>query len=81
MNGVLKILQSSKTGASPSDGLMSYLGYLIVVGVLPSAEIQSVYATAPANWAHIIGYRLSILDMNILNYFIVCKLFVLRIVT
>ena len=48
-NGVFHILQSvSITGASPSDCSVSYprtsLGY-------PSAEMQSVYSTAPINWA------------------------------
>ena len=36
-------------GASPSDGLMSYPGYSLV-GSYSSAEMQSVYFTAPANW-------------------------------
>ena len=47
---VLYILQISKAGTSPSDGLMSYPGYLLV-GFYPSADLQSVYSTAPANWA------------------------------
>ena len=42
--GVLRIPQSpSITGTSPSD-------YLVGVSY-PSAEVQSVYSTAPANWA------------------------------
>ena len=37
--GVLHIPQSSKIGASPSNGLMSYPG-----------EMQSVYPRDPGNW-------------------------------
>ena len=47
---VLHILQSSKTAALPSNSLMSYPGYLLMESY-PSAEMQSVYSTAPANWA------------------------------
>ena len=57
---VLCIPQSSKAGSSPSDCLMSYLGHL-----LKGELLQSVYSTAPANWAefrfyyylHIAGRR------------------------
>ena len=51
---VLSILQSASiTGTSPSDCLMSYLGHLLCVGGggYPSAEKQSMYSTAPADWA------------------------------
>ena len=49
--GVLCIAQiSSITGASPSDCLMSHLGHLLGESN-PSAEIQSVYSAAPADWA------------------------------
>ena len=49
--GVLRILQSSSTaGTSPSDCLVSYPGHLLGVSY-PSAEVQSVYSTAPADWA------------------------------
>ena len=48
--GVLCILQISKAGYSPSDGLMSYLG-ISLGGSYLSAEMQAVYSTAPANWA------------------------------
>ena len=49
--GVLRIPQSpSITGTSPSDCLVSYLGHSLG-GSYPSAELQSVYSTAPANWA------------------------------
>ena len=49
--GVLCIPQSpSVTGTSPSDCLVSYPGHSLG-GFYPSAEVQSVYSTAPANWA------------------------------
>ena len=48
--GVLHILQSSKTGPSPSDGLVSYLGHLLGgEGFYLSVEVQSVYSTPPAD--------------------------------
>ena len=48
--GVLCIPHSSSiTGTSPSDGLMLYLGRSLV-GSYASAEKQSVYYTAPADW-------------------------------
>ena len=40
---------SSITGTSPSDCLMTYPGYSLGGGSYPSAEVQSVYSTAPAN--------------------------------
>ena len=49
--GVLRIPQSSSiTGISPSDCLVSYPGHLCVKGAYPSAEVQSVYSTDPADW-------------------------------
>ena len=49
--GVLRIPQSSSTaGTSPSDCLVSYPGHSLV-GSYSSAEVQSVYSTAPAEWA------------------------------
>ena len=46
--GVLCISQSSSiTETSSSDCLVSYSGH----SSYPSAEMQSVYSTAPANWA------------------------------
>ena len=53
--GVLCIPQSSSitssiTGALPSDCLVSYPGHLLVVGSYLSAEMQSVYSTAPVDW-------------------------------
>ena len=47
-------LSSSITGASPSDGLMSYPGHLLGGGSYLSAEMQSVYSTNQADWA---GYE------------------------
>ena len=49
---VLCIPQSpSITGTSPSDCLVSYQGHSLGGGSYPSAEVQSVYSTAPADWA------------------------------
>ena len=49
--GVLHIPQSSSsTGASPSDCLVSYPGHSLGESY-PSVEMQSVYSTAPADWA------------------------------
>ena len=48
--GVLHVPQSSSiTEASPSDCLVSYQGDSLGKSY-PSAEIQSVYSAAPANW-------------------------------
>ena len=51
--GVLCIPQSSSTiGTTPSDCLVSYSGHSPVgMGYYLFAEMQSVYSTAPANWA------------------------------
>ena len=51
--GVLRIPQSSSTaGTSPSDYLVSYPVHLLGRGgSYPSAEVQSVYSTAPVDWA------------------------------
>ena len=51
--GVLHIPQSSKIGASPSDGFVSYPGHWLGWGSYPSAEMQFVYSTAPANRAYL----------------------------
>ena len=49
--GVLRIPQSSSiAGTSPSDCLVSYPGHSLGSSY-PSAEVQSVYSTAPADWA------------------------------
>ena len=48
--GVFDIPQSSRRGASFSDCLVSYPGHSFV-GSYPSTEMQSVYSTAPADWA------------------------------
>ena len=48
---VLHIPQiSSNAGSSPSDCFVSYPGHLLA-GSYPSAGVQSVYSTAPADWA------------------------------
>ena len=50
--GVLRIPESSSiSGTSPSDCLVSYLGHSLRGGSYPSAEKQSVYSTAPDDWA------------------------------
>ena len=50
--GVLRIPQSSSiTGISSSDSLVSYPGHSLGGRSYPSAEVQSVYSTAPADWA------------------------------
>ena len=50
--GVLCIPQSfSINVASPSDCLVSYSTHSLEVVSYPSAEVQSVYSTAPADWA------------------------------
>ena len=46
--GVLCISQSSKAEASPSDSFVSNLRHLLGESY-PSAEMQSVYPTAPTN--------------------------------
>ena len=52
----LHIPQSSRIGISPSDGLESYQGHLFgggggrSKGAFHSAEMQSAYFTAPADW-------------------------------
>ena len=44
--------QSSRSGASPSDCLMSYPGHLLGGrGSNSSAEVQSVYSTTPTDEA------------------------------
>ena len=49
--GMLHIPQSpSIAGTSPSDCLVSYPGHSLGESY-PSAEVQLVYSTAPADWA------------------------------
>ncbi len=58
--GVLRIPQSSSTaGTSPSDCLVSYLGHSLGGGSYPSSEVQSVYSTAPADWARLVLDKVS----------------------
>ena len=48
--GVLRIPQSlSITGTLSTDSLVFYPGHSLVVSY-PSADMQSVYSTAPADW-------------------------------
>ena len=52
--GLLSIPQSASiTGTSPSGCLVLYPGHLLEESYL-SAEIQSVYSTAPVDWAELI---------------------------
>ena len=55
--GVLCIPESSSnTRTSPSDCFVSYPGHSLGrKGSYPSTEVQSVYSTAPAEWAK--GYK------------------------
>ena len=56
---------------SPSDCLVLYR----LVGVLPSAEVQSVYSTAPAEWATWFGWELSCNHFLYANKLCVCSTF------
>ena len=69
--GVLHIPQSSSiTGTSPLDCLVSYSGHSMMGGSYPSAEKQSVYSTAPADWANI--YVCACVYIYIYVYIYVC---------
>ena len=50
--------QSSRTGALPSAGLVSYPGHSLWVGSYPSSVMQLVYSIAPAEWAEKARIRL-----------------------
>ena len=53
--GVLHISQSFRIpGTSPSDCLVSYPGHSLAG--YPSADVKSVYSTAPATWASFLGW-------------------------
>ena len=47
---VLHIPQIFRTGTSPSDGLMSYLGQSSQWGSYPSAQMQSAYTKVPSRF-------------------------------
>ena len=47
---VLHIPQSSKTGASPSDGLVSYSRHSLGERYYPSVEMKSAHSTSPTKW-------------------------------
>ena len=58
--GVLRIPENSSiTGTSPSNFLVSYQGHLLGE-FYPSAEIQSMYSAAQADWAIYVCIYLSI---------------------
>ena len=62
--GVLRISQSSRiTEASPSDCSMSYSGYLLGESY-SSAEMQSVYSAAQADWVTVRLSSLSKIDVS-----------------
>ena len=68
--GVLRIPQNSSiAGTSPSDCLVSYPGYSLV-GSYPSAEKQSVYSTAPADWAKVFKRKHSLIYGTIMSSFV-----------
>ena len=68
--GVLRIPQSSNiTGASSSDCLVSYPGHLLERGSYPSAEVQSMYSTVPADWAiHRVKCKNSFISYNLVEH-------------
>ena len=45
-------------GASPSNGLFSYLGRSLGGSFYSTAEKQSVYSSAPTDWAETLGEKL-----------------------
>ncbi len=50
--GLLRILQSfSISGTSQSDWIVPYLGHTLSGGSYPFVGVQSVYSTAPTDWA------------------------------
>ena len=53
---ILHIPQNSRTGASLSNGLVSYLGHLLKVSGA-SAGMHLAYSTAPANWTSSFGIK------------------------
>ena len=55
--GVLQIPQFSDTGASPSNGFVSYPEQSLGSGSYLSAKMQSVNSTAHADWAEIRRYQ------------------------
>ena len=80
--GVLRIPQiSSITGNLTIRWFSVISGHLLWGrGAYPSAEMQSMYSTVPADWAmHL--FKNSSYSIGIFDNVIVCKLFVSRIVT
>ena len=60
---------SSIIGTSPSGCLVSYPGHSLG-GFDPSAEMQSVYSSAPHDWGK---KELLVVHSNTWNHFTVCK--------
>ena len=68
--GVLRIPQSSSIiGSLPSDCLVSYTEHSLGGRFYPSAEVQSVYSTVPAEWASwLVIFSYNYLVKNIISY-------------
>ena len=49
--GAMAMKEFSAFPKVPSDCLVSYTRHSLVAKFYPSAEMHSVYSTAPANWA------------------------------
>ena len=68
--GVLHISQSSSiTGTSPSNCLVSYPGLSLGWGSYPSADVQSVYSTAAADWANLYVRKNHEISKNCFHWF------------
>ena len=62
---VLRILQSSSnTGTLPSNCLESYPGHSLGGGSYSSAEMQSVYSMATADWPRVTKICLKIISIE-----------------
>ena len=55
--GVQHIPQTSKAGALPSDGLMSYVGNSLVGVSCTFGEMQLVYSIVPSDWLSSTGVQ------------------------
>ena len=82
--GVMRIPQSYNiAGTSPSDCLVSYPEHSLSEGSYPSAEKQSVYSTAPADWASnkrgkiylSTAQKFKFFVMNVLVFLVLKKIF------
>ena len=65
-----------KVGTLSLDDLILYLGHSSgEVGSYPSAEMQLVYFTAPADWAKLFQVFLLSAQLNVFNYCYVTLIF------